>query len=420
MSSESEVINKQPKKRGRKPKNYVKPEEEPSTVVVKKKKRGRKPKNKFNVETNFEEYNTLSANNTNHIIKIPINCLEEEQMGHSTLLTDIIDTAEPAMIGNENLNYEYNTNCDFYNNEMEFEQSVKHLFQNYLLGINELDKKDKYISIVENILEDIKKNNNKDKMNEYFANNTKSLIPNDKNNFSKINKINEDNIVNNDYYTNKKNEIFNDLHNENLSQIEILINKKYRHTKQISLLHSVCKNVNEGEWLKKTDLCCFWCCHNFDNIPWGLPTKYENEKFTLTGIYCSPNCAMAHLLNTEKNNNTLWEKIVLLNLLHHKIYGTDENIVPAPDKICLKAFGGPFDINEYRYLTLENKKNYEITFPPCNIVAPVLEETKKLTNQDNYFIPIDMNKVNKINAELKIKRRKVKQHTNSIFNFSNE
>lgn len=446
------VVDQQPKKkRGRKPKQVLPVEKidndtnnsnentlndtgmnletNDEAIVKKYKKRGRKPKNKFNVETNFEEYNNLASSNTNHIIKIPIDCLKEEQSGHLQIFDNNISTID-AFNQNTEQNYEYN--CDFYNKEKEFEQSLLELINMYFSTFMEntisndfkkdkdnFNTKYKYISIIENILNDLKNINSLDEYHNYHNDNINSLIPDNKNNFDRLNIHTPTNNMNstNDYYNNKKKEIFNELNNTNLSQIEILINKKYRHTKQISLMNNICNSENTT-WPTSTNILCFWCCHSFENIPWGLPTKYENGKFTLTGIYCTPNCAMSHLLNTEKNNNNLWERIVLLNLLHHKIYETDENIVPAPDKISLQAFGGPFNINEYRYLTLENKKNYTITFPPCNIMAPVLEETKKLTNQENYFIPIDMNKVHKINSELKIKRRKTKHHTNTLFNFT--
>jgi hypothetical protein len=366
----------------------------------KNKKRGRKPKNKFSVDTDIIDCMNLSVNQ-NHIIKIPISCLDKPELSN-----------ENPDAFNNSIDMEYTeANCDFYDIYKEFEQSIRQLISNYFKDNKKISE---YIRIMKDIINDIESNNENIIFNEI------SLIPDDKNNFTLLDNIleSEKNIINNDYYYNKKQEIFNELNNDNLTQIEILINKKYRHTKQISLLNDICHNVNNNKWIKKTDYLCFWCCHSFDNTPWGIPLKYDEGEFTLTGLYCSPNCTMADLINTEKNTNTLWEKLVLLNLLHHKIYGTDENIVPAPDKICLKAFGGPFNINEYRYLTLNNKKNYNITFPPCNIMAPVLEETKKLTNQDNYFIPVDTGKMNKMNSELKIKRRKAKHTENSLFNFT--
>jgi hypothetical protein len=396
-------LNVGKKKRGRKPKSLLSNEIEEQKKI---KKRGRKPKNKFNIDTNVTDYMNLSINNQNHIIKIPISCLDIPE------LTNDMPDAFNNPVDLNNLEYT-EADCDFYNSYKEFEQSIRQLVSNYF---KDHKKVSEYVRIMKSIVEDIENNNDNIIFNE------NELIPNDKNNFTLLDNIlaAEKNNINNDYYDNKKQEIFNELNNDNLTQIEILINKKYRHTKQISLLNDICHNVNSSKWIENTNCLCFWCCHNFDNIPWGIPLKYEDGEFTLTGIYCSPNCAMADLINTEKNTNTLWEKLVLLNLLHHKIYETDENIVPAPNKICLKAFGGPFDINEYRYLTLENKKNYNITFPPCNIMAPILEETKKLTNQDHYFIPVDTNKINKINSELKIKRRKAKHTENSLFNFTSK
>ena len=422
------------KKRGRKPKSAkVEGTEEVVKEPKKLKKRGRKPKNKFNVDANFNDYMNLSLNNQNHIIKIPVSCLDNnENENHVNVFSSSpLSIQDNSLSGNsystipeaynntvDNGSLEYNAECDFYDGEREFEQSVRHLLSTYFNDNKNIRKVNKYVNIMKKIVKDIENNNDHINFNE------DNLIPEHKNNFSFLDnkQLNSSgpssSNVNNDYYDNKKQEIFNELNNNNLTQIEILINKKYRHTKQISLLNDVCHNVNNSKWLEKTDCLCFWCSHTFDNTPWGIPTKYDGEEFTLTGIYCSPNCAMADLVHNEKNTNKLWEQIVLLNLLHHKIYDTDENIVPAPDKICLKAFGGPFDINEYRYLTLDNKKNYNITFPPCNIMAPILEETKKLTNQEHYFIPIDTNKVNKQNSELKIKRRKAKHTENSLFNFT--
>lgn len=413
------------KKRGRKPKKKnndsinVNNKENVKNVNSEekvKKKRGRKPKNKFNIDTNIDEYINMNNNNNNHIIKIPLSSLEEKD--DNIKLFNNIDNP-PSAYDNENIyntlnndDTSYNENYEYYDKEHEFEMTIKNLLFEYL---NNEFNKFKYMTILQNIIKDLE-NITINNINDINGKNINYEIKKKENNkYATIN----DNSKNNEYYNSKKNEFFSDLNNDNLTQIEILINKKYRHTKQLSLLNSLCNNDDDGAWKEKTNILCFWCCHSFDNIPWGIPIKYINNIFTLSGIYCTPNCAMADLLNNENNNNTMWNKLVLLNLLHHKIYDTDENIVPAPSKITLKAFGGPFSISEYRYLTLNNKKIYNLNFPPCNIIAPILEETKKLTNQDHYFIPADINKINKINENLTIKRRKEKHNKNSLFNFSN-
>ena len=64
--------------------------------------------------------------------------------------------------------------------------------------------------------------------------------------------------------------------------------------------------------------------------------------------------------------------------------------------------------------TLKNDKKYSVNFPPCVIITPVLEETKKSFNQDSYYIPIDKKRINKIQTELKIKR------TNNVYKNSLE
>ena len=252
-------------------------------------------------------------------------------------------------------------------------------------------------------------NNNINKLNKSHTLNNKSNDLQNKN-INKLTNKNEntntnfDNKSNNTMYQDKINELLEDLDdtnkNKNLSQIEILLNKKYNQIKKIPLY-----NFKHEKWPTKSSCPCFWCNHTFDNVPWGIPNKYENNSFVLFGNFCSPNCALSYLIVRENNIN-LFEKISLLNLLYYYVYNNDSIIVPAPDKICIDTYGGPFTISQYRYLTSNNNKNYNIVFPSCNVVNPIFEETKKSVNQNNYYIPIDKNRINKIQTELKIKRSK--------------
>lgn len=259
-----------------------------------------------------------------------------------------------------------------------------------------------------------------------------------------------------------------------MTQIEILLHKKYNQTKQIELMYSMCQYVNTTEqWPKSCTCACLWDSHEFTHMPWGIPESYdiETKKFSLSGVFCSPNCALAYLIQEERNTGAMWEKISLLNLLYHKVYqGTSllkssahtndgnninktseyidsieselkaideisgltqlekrnrkkmikhrakvsdqsihtkwgtENLVPAPDKITLRKFGGPLTIEQFRCLTINNDKQYKIVFPPCAFVAPVLEETKKVFMQESNFTPIDKNYITRIEKELKMKR----------------
>lgn len=393
---------KKGKKRGRKPK--IKTDEEQQKVL---KKRGRKPMTKFNIEKNMESYETIAQQINNNIIKIPIEYLEEEnnEIGNFEIFNDISKTKSI-----DDINNKYNAECEFYEKSKEFEQTVKSLLYDYFNNKNDSNNKDKYVNVLKSLIDNI---DNIELDNEEDINNNHNL---EYNNYK----------VNNDYfyYQQKKTELFNDLNDDNMKQIEILINKKYRHTKYISLMKTIVDYVDTNkEWVKKTDIACHNCCHEFDFVPWGVPVSYKNDKFNLTGIFCTPNCAMSYLLDNEKDQHLLHERISLLNFMHYLVFKNDDNITPAPNRIILKKFGGPLNIDEYRYLTLKNNKNYDIILPPCNVIAPIVEETKKLTDQYNYFIPKDKTKIKKTNAELKIKRRSTKPtniNPNSIFNLINQ
>lgn len=227
-----------------------------------------------------------------------------------------------------------------------------------------------------------------------------------------------------------------------MTQIEILLHKKYNQTKQIELMHSMCSYVKtQQQWPKSCNSACLWDCHDFPYMPWGIPESYDiyTGTFNLYGVFCSPNCALAYLMKEERNIGTMWEKVSLLNLLYHIIYnGTStpnndelpslvslhrqnkaknnvnkydnkwgyENLVPAPDRMTLNKFGGPLTIEQFRCLTINNDKQYHIVFPPCNFVSHILEESKTVFTNDNNFIPLGSNYFNKMENELKIKRSK--------------
>jgi hypothetical protein len=326
----------------------------------KKKRRGRKPKDKFAFDDNvLDKPDALTEPDINTVIKIPINCMELDRE------FNLSDNVAP----------------------MPFDKLINDATYNYINEQSPFTENDICNNINTNIIS-----------NNYASTQSAVYL---------------------DYYQSKVNDMLSDIiepvNKKHLTQVEILLEKKYKHTKQLALLSNTCVSQNDNKWLASTNIACFWDCHCFDHQPWGIPIKFEVQtgKFTLFGIFCSPNCALSYLLANESNTSSLWERVSLLNLLNYKVYENDENIIPAPEKMCLKLFGGPLDINEFRALTIKNNKVFNINFPPCNIVAPVLEETKKIYNQDTYFIPSDKKKQNKIQTELKIKR------TRSIYSNKN-
>ena len=363
------------------------------TEDKKNKRRGRKPRDKFNFEDTIDSPNSIAEMDTNIIIKLPISCMDLDK--ELNLSTNIINNDPKPFDSNEDRGYQ----------QLQSAPTTDNIYNPVMPNTNNTNTATATNRPVTEIIAK-----------------TSVGIP------QQYNVSTVQNPVYMDYYQNKINDLLSDLDENSakkkLTQIEILLNKKYKTSKQIELLHTLTLTNEGNKWPKTTNIHCFCCCHGFENTPWGIPTKYDGNTgiFNLYGIFCSPNCVLAHLLNHETNTMVLWEQISLLNLLHYKIYETDDNLVPAPDKICLKCFGGPLSIDEYRGLTLKNDKLYAINFPPCIIVTPVLEETKKIFNQDSYFIPIDKKRINKIQTELKIKRtntsNKTKNTLDSVMNIS--
>jgi hypothetical protein len=126
---------------------------------------------------------------------------------------------------------------------------------------------------------------------------------------------------------------------------------------------------SDGKVPDVVETACFWCCHGFNWRPVVIPCRYENVSdkagqgiYKVYGNFCTPECAMAHLLNEQVDMNSRWERI---SWLHH-IYcvGDMKRIYPAPGRETLRMFGGPYDIDEFRGLCLSHKLRVDINYPP--------------------------------------------------------
>jgi hypothetical protein len=102
--------------------------------------------------------------------------------------------------------------------------------------------------------------------------------------------------------------------------------------------------TDNKSWLEQTDIHCYWCCHQFDNIPLGLPLKYDinYKKFRTKGIFCSFPCVIAY------NNNNTCNCMPEIQLLYKLICHNNEELKSAPERECLKMFGGNLSIEEFR------------------------------------------------------------------------
>ena len=381
QSEMNEEVPKTPKKRGRKPKNVDKVEKPVEKIPKKRgrkpkvkveddnvpkipKKRGRKPKDSYLSKANTTVIDTSSVKDTILHLKINSNSLD------NGMLIDNI--------------YDYNPN------------------------INTPSPYDPNNNNLELISED----------NELENNNSEQNIPEFKidNPSTQIVKTLE----------NKNTE---DLYEEKIN----MLNNRYQETSSTSFLPNTSikkKNItpimiyyNEynkrKEWPKVSNIKCFWCCHNFENIPCALPFSYSENTFYVFGNFCSPECAAAYNFESGADDKDIWERYALLNHLYSLIYDVpDLTIKLAPPKLSLKIFGGTLSIEEFRECNTDYLKNYKIVLPPMVSIIPSLEEIKKdtLRKKDSYYVPIDKERIKKVHNDLRLKRNKPISNRNTLEN----
>lgn len=104
-------------------------------------------------------------------------------------------------------------------------------------------------------------------------------------------------------------------------------------------------------WGPKSDpnICCWWCCHTFTTTPVSLPTNYDwkKERWTLHGIFCSVACAKAWSMIHIRGGD-MGLKSALLTKFAKTILKLQPPFIPAPPQQCLKIFGGPMTIAQFR------------------------------------------------------------------------
>lgn len=130
---------------------------------------------------------------------------------------------------------------------------------------------------------------------------------------------------------------------------------------------------------KKTNICCWWCTHQFETLPTYLPEKYSKDKFYVTGCFCSFNCAGAYNLNL--NDNKVWERYSLLKQLYYLINRdkinsiVDIEINISGPKELLEKYGGTMKIEDYRKNSKILGREYHKLIPPFVPLTLAYEET---------------------------------------------
>ena len=173
-------------------------------------------------------------------------------------------------------------------------------------------------------------------------------------------------------------------------------NNKIVKKREVYLMNTDFINIeNDVYKLKdKTDISCWWCCHQFDNPPCILPDKFYNGKYYVFGCFCTYNCALAY--NLDMNDYKTSERTTLLNHLYSDLYKSNIKLEAALPRQSLKMFGGPLTIDKFRKHLVNNIKEFRFIMPPMVSIIPLIEEDykNKSINITNKFVPLNMDKMN--------------------------
>jgi hypothetical protein len=154
---------------------------------------------------------------------------------------------------------------------------------------------------------------------------------------------------------------------------------------------------------------CFWCTYEFDNPPIYIPKNFIKESYNVYGCFCSPECAVAYLMEENIDSSTKFERYHFINHLYAKIYNYKKNIKPAPNPYyMLDKYYGNLSIQEYRSL-FKNERLFLIVDKPLTRILPELHEDNDEFILNNKIIPSN-------NYQIKKKIQSKSQNKNTILN----
>jgi hypothetical protein len=177
--------------------------------------------------------------------------------------------------------------------------------------------------------------------------------------------------------------IFIKSENEIIDEVNILKDK-------METLSITCESDNKtsnGIYINKINIYnidinsetkCWWCKNSFNTPNVILPEQYYNGTFFCIGNFCSYNCAKAY--NIDINDNNIWKRESLINLMYYMTYNRFKNIEPSPSWLILKEFGGFMSINDFRKNFETNNSEYILLYPPLISRQMQIEESYKKTN----------------------------------------
>jgi len=208
-------------------------------------------------------------------------------------------------------------------------------------------------------------------------------------------------VITNPNFINNKMYAITDLNsiNENNNEMELVDNND-EHTSSVEIreiwrkLKILEKDLHINNISDKKSA-CFWCTHDFDNPPIYIPKHFIKDTYNVYGCFCTPECAVAHLMEENLDSSTKFERYNLINHIYSKIYEYNKNIKPAPDPhYMLDKYYGNLTIQEYRSL-LKSDRLFLIVDKPLTRILPEFHEDNDEFIINNKIIPSNKYQVKK-------------------------
>lgn len=126
----------------------------------------------------------------------------------------------------------------------------------------------------------------------------------------------------------------------------------------------------------RTDIECWWCHKQFNNLPAYIVNYYRNAIYYIFGNFCSFNCSLKYnikLLKDYKCNT----RHALTNSLRIKVTGDTKPIKFATDPELLQSMGGPLTIEKFREGFSVVTSDMRMNMPPTIPLVHVIDQGRK-------------------------------------------
>jgi hypothetical protein len=321
----------EPKKRGRKPKATLEEKANEAQEPKQRKKRGRKAAVKYFSSSIRKKLPLTTAihDSNNYILHL-----------------DVQDDSKSNDEGNDVGNIGGTSNSE-----------LEKLFNNVVLNDEEDTKEDSSISDEEDAQSDL---------TELYEKRIKAREVQDKKLIDKLEMLHQDEDL-------LSKLVIDETVPEQVEKQENQSEEKQNDNRQYGYFQLMNQLVDK-DWCERCDIACWWCCHNFDTVPLGLPQDYSHKtkQFRVRGIFCSFACMLAYSQNSKIIGR---DSEPLIKHLYSKLSAESisAKLNPAPPRAALKMFGGELTIEEFRNSTIE-KKAYKMVIYPMFVSRDYVEE----------------------------------------------